>query len=219
VSKSFKATLAAYPITPHPADDDGRVPRLSSEDSAHLKRWARDDRADEVWNTIHRAAQSHGTPPPMLVLIQETLGARELAKSMNHRRKNRKQYRERADQMVRIAKFLRAPVPYGVLLIPTAMELARGLDEAAQKCREYVAVSRNLSGLLQWTRESKPRDVFISILSHDLHGLTGRWLDHEVAVLAEIAFDEAEIDDDQVIWVRRGVKRSKPASRRAIQQS
>jgi hypothetical protein len=36
-----------------------------------------------------------------------------------------------------------------------------------------------------------------------------------VAVLTEIAFDELEIDSDQVIWVRRGVKRSRVVRKRA----
>ena len=212
MSESFKAALAAYPTTPHPADEAS--PRLSKADVAHLERWVSDERADEVWNTIHRAAQEHGTPLPVRFFIQETLGVRELAESMKHRRTNRRRYRERADQMVRIANFLRKPLPNGVLLIPTGVELARGLDEAAEKCREYVAVSRDRSGVLRWTRKSKPRHVFISKLSNDLYGLTGRWLDHAVAVLTEIALDEPEIDDDQVIWVRRGVRRSKPSSRR-----
>lgn len=213
MSKSFKAVLTAYPTTPHPAD--GQAPRLSATDVAHLNRWSADERADEVWNTIRHAAQSHGTPLPVRFFIQETLAVRQFAESFKHRRDNRTYYRDRADQMRRIARFLRAPLPNGMLLIPTGMELASGLDEAAQKCREYVAVSRKLSGVLKWTRESKPLHVFMSLFSNDLHGFTGQWLDHEVAVLAEIAFDEAEIDDDRVIWVRRGVKRSKPASRRA----
>jgi hypothetical protein len=56
--------------------------------------------------------------------------------------------------------------------------------------------------------------TIISQLSNILRGLTGRWLDYEVAVLTEIAFDEPEIDSDQVIWVRRGVKRSTPGRKR-----
>ena len=212
MSETFKAALAAYQSTPHPAD--GNVPRLSPEDVAHLERWVADERADEVWNSIRNAVQDQGTVLPARFFIQETLGARELARSMSHRRKNRERYRKQAEQMVRTAKFLREPLPNGVLLIPSGGELARGLDEAAQTCRQYVDVSRDLSGVLKWTRESKPRHVFISKLSNDLYGLTGRWLDHAVAVLTEIAFDKSEIDDDQVIWVRRGVKRSTPIKKR-----
>jgi hypothetical protein len=193
------------------------LPRLNAEDTAHLKRWTGDDRTDEVWNTIHRAAQDHGMPLPPRVFIQATLGARKVAKSMNHRRADRERYRKLADQMMRIAKFLRTPLPNSVLLIPTGVELARGPDKAAKKCREYVAVSHKVSGVLKWTRKSKPLHVFISLLSNDLYGLTGRWLDHEVAVLAEIACDESEIDDHQVNWLRRSVKRGKPASRRPEQ--
>jgi hypothetical protein len=59
---------------------------------------------------------------------------------------------------------------------------------------------------MKWTRESKPSQVFMSLLSNDLKGISGKWLDHEVAVLTEIAFDKSEIDADKVIWARRGVR-------------
>jgi hypothetical protein len=207
VPEPFKVALAAYSTTPHPADDT--PPRLSPADVAHLKRWVGDERADEVWNTIRNAVNEHGMALPVRLFIQETLAVRNLAESMKHRRKSRERYRKHANEMIRMANFLRAPLPNGVQLIPSGPKLARELDEAAQKCREYVAVSRDLSGVLKWTRESKPRDVFMSKLSNDLYGLTGRWLDHAVAVLTEIAFNVPEIEDDQVIWMRRGVQRRK----------
>jgi hypothetical protein len=183
------------------------LPRLHQKDIEHLKRWKDDDRADEVWNTIRRAALKRGMQLPPRVFIQHTLGARLVAESIDHRRANRERYRKNAEQMMRIAKFLRTPLPNGVLLIPTGGELARGLDEAAKKCREYVAVSRDQPSVVKWTRQSKPLHVFISQLSSDLYAITGRRLDYEVGVLAEIALDEPEIDPNQVIWVRRSVKR------------
>jgi hypothetical protein len=115
--------------------------------------------------------------------------------------------------MVEIAKVLRERLPNGLNLIPTGEELAKGLDEAARAYRDYVAVARNADRGLKWTRQSKPAHVFMSILSRDLKGITANWLDYEVSVLTEIAFDEPEIDTDQVIWVRRGVKRNRPVTR------
>jgi hypothetical protein len=209
VSRSFKAALVSYAETPHPASEDGRPPRLSPADIAHLKRWADDDRADEVWNTISRAAQEHRGLLPVQFFIQEILGARDIAQSLNHRRKHRDRYRKRAAQMVEIAKVLREPLPNGLLLIPSGVELARKVDDAAQKYREYVAASRNLPGVIKWTRESKPPEVFMSLLSNDLKGITGRWLDQEVAVLTQIAFGDPDFDKEQVFWVRRRVNRSK----------
>jgi hypothetical protein len=61
--------------------------------------------------------------------------------------------------------------------------------------------------VIKWTRESKPAHVFMSLLSNDLNGITGRWHDHEVAVLTQIAFGDPDFDKEQVFWVRRQVER------------
>ena len=212
MTKSFKAILAAYPSTPHPAD--GSLPRLRPADVAHLNRWADDERADEVWNRIDSAAKEHGMLVPARFFIQEVLGARDIATSINHRRKYRERYRKHAAQMVEIAKVLREPLPNRLLLIPTGEELAKRLDEAAETYRDYVAVARNKARGIKWTRQSKPIHVFMSLLSNDLKGITRKWLDYEVAVLTEIAFDKLEIDVDKVIWARRGAKRNTKASKR-----
>ena len=205
VTESFKAVLGAYPSTPHPTD--GSLPRLSRADLAHLKRWADDERAEEVWDKIDRAANKRGISLPPRFFIQEVLGARDIATSIHHRRRYREKYRKYAARMTEVAKMLREPLPSGLLLIPTGKELAERLDEAARSYRDYVAVARNEDRGLQWTRQSKPTHVFISLLSKDLKAITAKWLDYEVAVLTEIAFDEPEIDADKVIWTRRGVKR------------
>jgi hypothetical protein len=214
VTKSFKGALAAYATTSHPADRTGNPPRLSAADRAHLKRWAADERADEVWNTIKNAARKRGRVIPDRWFIQEILGTREIATSINHRRKYRERYRKYAARMAEIAKVLRERLPNGFLLIPTGEELAERLDEAARAYRDYVAIARNETRGMKWTRQSKPTHVFMSLLSNDLKGVTGKWLDYEVSVLTEIAFDKLEIDADKVIWARRGAKRNTKASKR-----
>jgi hypothetical protein len=213
VPEFFKAALASYAETPYPAD--GTLPRLNPADHAHLRRWANDDRADEVWNTIDRAIQERGILLPVRLLIQEILGARDIAQSINHQRKHRDRYRNRAAQMVEIAKVLREPGPNGLLLIPSGAELARRLEDAARIYRDHVAVSLNVPGVIRWTRQSKPPDVFMSLLSNHLNGITGRWLDHEVAVLTQIAFDDPDIDDERVLWVRRRVERRRAGGKPA----
>lgn len=212
MTESFKDVLAAYPSTPHPADKSS--PRLSRADVAHLERWADDERADEVWNTIKAAAQKRGILLPASFFIQEVLGTRDIATSMNHRRKYRERYRKHAARMAEIAKVLRERLPNGFPLIPTAEELAKRLDEAARAYRDYVAVARNEARGMTWTRQSEPMHVFMKQLSTDLNGITGKWLDYEVSVLTEIAFDKLEIDADKVIWARRGAKRNTNAGKR-----
>jgi hypothetical protein len=198
MTDSFAAALTSY----------AESPSLSLAHRAHVKRWSDDDRAEEVWNVIDRAAQECGRVLPVRFFIQETLGARDVAQSLHHQRKNRERYRKHAAQMMEIANVLRKPLPNGLLLIPNGAELAGKLADAAQKYREYVAPSRNVPGVIKWTRESKPAHVFMSLVSNDLNGIAGRWLDPEVAVLAQIAFDDPDIDREQVFWVRRRVERS-----------
>ena len=53
------------------------------------------------------------------------------------------------------------------------------------------------------------------LLSNDLKDIAGKWLDDQVAVLTEIAFDKSEIDVDRVIWARRGTKRTRSANKGA----
>lgn len=211
MNESFKDVLA-YPSTPHPADKS--LPRLSRGDVAHLERWADDERADEVWNAIKDAAQKRGLPLPASFFIQEVLGTRDIATSINHRRKYRERYRKHAARMTEIAKVLRERLPNGFLLIPAGEELAKSLDEAARACCDYVAVARNKDRGLKWTRQSRPTHVFMNLLSNDLKRITGKWLDYEVSVLTEIAFDKLEIDADKVIWARRGAKRNTKTSKR-----
>ena len=110
---------------------------------------------------------------------------------------------------------MRKPVPDRLPLIPRAEELAANLDEAARAYRAYVAVARNETRGMNWTRESKAFQVFMILLSNDLKDIAGKWLDYEVAVLTEIAFDKSEIDVDRVIWARRGTKRTRSANKGA----
>jgi hypothetical protein len=185
MTKSFKAVLAAYPSTSH------------------------------LWNTIDSAAKRRGMLFPPRVFVQEVLGAKDIATSINHRRNNRERYRKYAARMAAIGKVLRGRLPNGLLLMPTGEELAERLDEAARTYRDYVAVARNETRGMKWTRQSKPIHVFMSLLSNDLKGITGKWLNYEVAVLTEIAFDKLEIDADKVIWARRGAKRNTKRASRA----
>jgi hypothetical protein len=68
--------------------------------------------------------------------------------------------------------------------------------------------------VLKFGRQSRPHMIFMSMVSNDLKAITGRWLDEQVGVLAEIAFDSRDIiDPDAVRWVRRqrlGGKKSRP---------
>ncbi len=113
--------------------------------------------------------------------------------------------------MERVAKFLRKPHPYGMPGYPQSTKLARMLDDAASYFRTEVEPSRNVPGVLKFGRQSQPHMIFMSMVSNDLKGITGRW--QQVGVLAEIAFDSRDIIDPEAVrWVRRQRKK-RPDSR------
>ena len=116
--------------------------------------------------------------------------------------------------MERVAKFLRHPHPYGMPPYPRGTKLAEMLDDAASYFRTQVEPSRNMPGVLKFTRKSKPHMIFMSMVSNDLKEITGRWLDEEVGVLAEIAFDSPDIIDVETCALGPTAKPSRKKGRR-----
>jgi hypothetical protein len=185
---------------------------LGSDVRAHLQRWINDDRAEQIWEKIQSAARSNDLWLPPGTLITEILGARRVAIAIRHRGKLRQRYRNAAGEMERVAKFLRKPHPYGMPSYPRSSELARMLDDAASYFRKVVEPSRNVPGVLKFSRQARSHTIFMSSVSNYLKGITGRWLDKEVGVLTEIAFDLPDhIDPEEV----RGARRQRPGRKKA----
>jgi hypothetical protein len=194
VRESFKAVLREYK----------KSSASGSDDRAHLQRWIDDDRAEQVWDEIQCAVRSNNLWLPPKRFIIDILAARPVAIAIAHRRKLREHYRTTAEEMERVTKFLRKPHPYGMPGYPQSTKLARMLDDAASYFRKEVEPSRNVPGVLKFGRQSQPHMIFMSMVGNDLKGITGRWLDEEVAVLAEIAFDWPDVIDlEAVRWARR----------------
>jgi hypothetical protein len=191
---SFKTVLREYK----------KSSASGSDDRAHLQRWIDDDRAEQVWDEIQCAVRNNNLWLPPKTFIRDILAARPVAIAIAHRRKLREHYRTAAKQMERVAKFLRKPHPYGMPGYPQSTKLARMLDDAASYFRKEVEPSRNVPGVLKFSHKAEPHMIFMSMVSNDLKGETGRWLDEEVAVLAEIAFDWPDVIDlEAVRWARR----------------
>jgi len=180
----------------------------SPDDLAHLQRWINDPRTEEVWESVR---SNNALLPPETFII-DILGARRVAIAIGQRGKLRKRYRNAADEMERVAKFLRKPHPYGMPSYPRSSELARMLDDAASYFRKEVEPSRNMPGVLKFSRKAQPHTIFMSMVSNDLKGKTGPWLDEEVAVLAEIAFDLPDAIDPEAV---RRARRKCPGRKKA----
>ena len=175
-----------------------------------------DHRAKQVWDNIQCAARSNNLWFPARIFITDILATRRVAIATGQRGKLRERYRNAADEMERVAKFLRKPHPYGMPGYPQSTKLARMLDDAASHFRKEVEPSRNVAGVLKFSRKAQPHMIFMSMVSNDLKGITGRWCDEEVAVLAEVAFDWPDaIEPESVRWARRqgpGRKKAVPDS-------
>jgi hypothetical protein len=82
------------------------------------------------------------------------------------------------------------------------------LDDAARALRMEVEPSRDLPGVVKVARESDAPAIFMNQLSNYLKEITGRWLDDQVAVLTEIAFEKiGDVESEQVKWLHRNLKR------------
>jgi hypothetical protein len=183
-----------------------RNPGLDAATRAHLKRWADDNRADEVWDRIRSAAQERGIPLTPKFFIGEILSAKSVAELIDRRRTERDRYRRFATQMEEIATFLRErPSGGGPPPIPFGEPLARMLKNAAKILWREAEVSWTTPGQIRVSRSNRDRlrVAFTSMVSNDLHRITGRWLDEQVAVLAEIALNARDITGDQVRWARQ----------------
>jgi hypothetical protein len=88
MSGSFKASLISY------LKGSG----LTADQRAHLKRWAADDRAEEVWQSIERGARENKKLPlPAGFFIGEILGAKRVAMSIGRRRILKRKFRLGSD--------------------------------------------------------------------------------------------------------------------------
>ena len=199
---------------------------LDAAARAHLKRWADDDRADEVWDSIKYAAQKRGRPLTPKMFIGQILSARSAAELIDRRRTERHRYRRFARQMVEVAKFLRErPSGGGPPPIPFSEPLAQMLKRAAKILRREAEVSWTTPGQIRVSRSNRDRlrVAFTSMVSNDLYGITDRWLDEQVAVLAEIAMNARDITTDQVRRARqpthRGSKHTKASNRKPAKKS
>jgi hypothetical protein len=206
MSSTFKAALAA----------ELREASLDAATREHLKRWADDDRADEVWDRIEHTAQEHGTLLPAGFFIGQILSARRVAVLIDQRRTRRDRYRKIAAQMNEITDFLREPpCQDGPPPIPFGVPLARMLKHASKLLRDEAAASWSTPGQIKVSRSNsdRVRVAFTSMVSNELNGITGRWLDEDVAVLTEIALNVRDITVDQVRWARQPTVRGGRAKR------
>lgn len=167
---------------------------------AHLQRWSDDDRSEDIWRKVQRAVGSELTANDFIkFVIKARSKAGGLSPSMVQRQVFRAMTVEAHEKRIKDALKSNA----------TLSEIADVLEAAASEFRDidgfYVdrlkqlpvnAPSRKYQGGSQAVR------AFCLELGEFFKGRCGRWLDPEVAALADIALDR-ETTTDQVEAYRK----------------
>jgi len=186
----FKATLEAC-LRGERAAGERRV----------IERWLADPRGGEVWRKIAAAAERHdgallGTAEAAL-FTEHVLRARKAAELVSKLAADtpRIQAELAADfakykrSLARMIEGAQSPLQLAFMLAPITKVLRRAPPRSSSAPTPIIRSDR--SG-------ARARTIFMRDISNITHDLTGCWLDAEVAMLTDIAFDQQDVSADAV---------------------
>jgi hypothetical protein len=196
----FKQWLRLYAKNNWALHADGAS--LDSEDCALLKRWLADDRANEAWDVIRAHAEQHDGPIGedaaihFIVLVlgakqsaeQENQLARDVAAKRAERKKGLRGLRKRIAQKIKTAP---------------EDQLARWAKWTADTLSPLAPIATSPPRVRSNRRGSRAKTLFIRDVSAAVQDTTGKYLDEQVAIIAQIAFDDRDVDADTVRKARR----------------
>ena len=169
---------------------------LRQDDRALLQRWLDDDRASEVWSAILAHSERHSGPigvdAPIhfiiFVLVTKNAAKRESAiDKVTAGTAELKQLRVKFDRRAKKLSFEKKLEVWA----KAAKELGVSpLVMARPAGQPRVRSDRN---------GSRARTYFIREVSGFIHDVTDRWLDQQVAVLTEIAFNTPDIISEDTV--------------------
>lgn len=167
---------------------------LNKDDCALLKRWFDDDRAGKVWSTIRAHAERQEGPFGADAPIYFINFILEVKRAAEHESKRNadiaamtaeigKLEIEEAKKICRVAK----QVP--------SKERGAYLKRAGERLVKYPSADISPPRIRSDHDGSRARAYFMRDVSGYVCNVTGKWLDVQVAVLAQVAFG---VDDDVV---------------------
>jgi hypothetical protein len=202
----FKWALQAYQENPY------RLRSLDGDDIRHLRRWAGDDRCEEIW---WRLGKPLSAPPKgelwYLItgaLIDVVLSLRKAAEAQHaraadYRKRNQAETELGNAIMHRLKKIAKAATRGKSINAAIWEGRARLFQQAADLCLGQTKRAADPAQQATDRDGSLRRNWFSARLSEHLYLLTGRWFDAEVAVLVEIAFPGKDVTVDAVRKARR----------------
>jgi hypothetical protein len=185
---SFKDELRSFPRP------------KSSAIRQHLTQWRDDYRAEEVWQKICANSDGILTAEFIRVVIKARCDAAGLPHRLNH-------YASTRAHLISLHK---AKIAKALASTQSVSEIAEVLDDAAA---DFRGIGRGIDLDLDElpanviTRKdqagSLTRRMFYRTVGDFLYKKCGRWMETDVAVLADIAFPGSENSADQVRAARR----------------
>jgi hypothetical protein len=213
---TFRNELTAFLAGRKPPAVPGGIGNRNSADTALMKRWLDDDRADEIWTQIKLKAPNL-TPTEF---IQAVLKARRSAAASVSRIFGASLPRgeklpgfnaEWLEFLPILKKRIIRQLGFPSALPPT--KAAEILEDAAREIRtlhqSYFGFSDQVEFGLSRESSNRSRTAFYRIIRDFLQKHCGENLDYVVAVLSEIAFPGKEIDAENVRDALRS-KKTKP---------
>jgi hypothetical protein len=227
---TFQAALDAYDESRIKATKENKWRgSRNSADTEHLERWKKNDFVEKLWKSIQGAARPD-TPILPAEFIETVLKARRSAQACVNRMYGTKGIkgnfakfgpdggivhfkrelslgfkRKWAAALPDLKKTLskklsQSPASIGPLKVATILE------QAAKEVRGLHRFHFGFADQTEMSREDKKgsrvRNLFMQTIHDYLHLHCGRYLDDEVADLAEIAFD-CQLTLNQAVWARR----------------
>jgi hypothetical protein len=167
-----------------------------SASRAHIGRWAKDGRAQEVWATIKENAPNVDAQE----FIRLVLKARSDVVALVNRIAMGKDYRDYwIDKYSRATSRLWSSKRSLAAIAQELEVMADGL----RQLHEHFSIPQDAAVSREGTYNARARKLFARRLSSFFHELFGQWRDWEVLVLTEIAFPGQKLDEDQIRAMRR----------------
>lgn len=177
-------------------------PLVLKDDRAVLERWLEDERANEVWSAIRAHAEQYegptGVDAPMR-FIRFILTTKKAAERENEVIPKITEAKAAGKKLL---SSLRTKIAEGIRTLPDE-KLVPFLEIVVAELRAFRPIVTSPPRVRSGKKGSRARTFFMRDVSALVHDTTGKWLDKEVAVITEIAFNTRDINIDAVRKARR----------------
>jgi hypothetical protein len=162
------------------------------DDRALLKRWLDRDRKGTVWSAIRARAEQHEGPIGVDAPIYFIIFILEMKKAAEQESKANADIAVMAAKIKKLKTEFTSKIGRDAKRVPFEKR-AEFLKRAGKRLEGYPSAVISPPRVRSDKKGSRARTYFIREVSGYVHDVTGRWLDEQVGVITEIAFNTSEI--------------------------